>query len=150
MIQDDDKRVLDTTLDDAFLNEDILVAMGFKFRGAYNDAYNTRAYTYEREHLGRFEVFVQDLKRYKIVNNIVPGTDIVVVSNITHPVNNDPNVNEQIDKCYLLRVRDLKKLIEFRRLTAKIADLQHQAEDMLKDDSFRTLRDLELDISGLG
>ena len=148
MIQDDDKIVLTNTLDDAFLNEGILLAMGFKYKGTYNDTYNTRAYTYEKEHIGRLEVFIQDLKCYAFKNNLVPETDVVVVSSITHPINDNPNVNTRIDQRYMLRVRDLKELIEFRRLTAKIYNLQHQAEDMLRHGHLRTRRDLELDVSG--
>lgn len=147
MIQDSDTQVVRDTIDDAFLNEDILLSMGFKFRGTYNDMYNTRAYTYEKEHIGRLEVFIQDLKCYTIKNNLVPETDVVVVSNVDHPTNND-STTSRIDQRYMLRVRDLKELIAFRRLTAKIANLQHQAEDMLRHGLLRTRRDLELDVSG--
>ena len=154
MIQDSDTQAVNSTIDDAFLNEDILIAMGFKYKGTYNDyTYNThtahRTFTYVKEDLGHFDVQIQQISSYGVTNNTVPETDIVVVSSVTHPVNHDPIVNEKIEKCYLLRVRDLKKLIEFRRLTTKIAALQYQAEDMLRNGSIcTTLRELEIDVSG--
>ena len=150
MIQDEDKKVIENTIDDAFLNEEILLSMGFKFAGSYNDWMGTKVYTYEKEHLGCFEVFIQNINALKLRNNIVPETDIVVVSNVTHPITNDPNVNQRIETRYMLQVRDLKELIKFRRLMAKIHNLQHQAEDMLRDGNISTLRDLEFRVSGFG
>ena len=147
MIQNSDTQVVRDVIDDAFLNEDILIAMGFKFRDAYNDMFNTRVYTYEDEHIGKFKVSVQDLKCYKMVNNLVPETDIVVVSNVNHPIDNNPTTS-WMDQRYMLRVRDLKELILLRRLITKITNLQHQAKDILSNGHLRTLRDLEIDVSG--
>ena len=42
MIQNSDTQAVNNTIDDVFLNEDILIAMGFKYKGTYNDwTYNT-------------------------------------------------------------------------------------------------------------
>lgn len=150
MIQDSDTQVVNNTIDDAFLNEDILIAMGFEYKGTYNDMFNTntRVYTYEDEYIGKLEVSVQDLKCYKMVNNLVPEASIVVISNVDCYINNNPTTLK-VDQRYMLRVRDLKELIVLRRLTTEIANLQHQVKVMLSHGYLRTLRELKIDVSGL-